>query len=472
MTSAPVYNGLITLQSDGTPLPELATEWEVSPDYKMFTFKLREGVKWHDGTPFTSADVKFTVEEMLSKIQPMAKAGYTQLESVETPDDLTVIIRFTSSNFPYLGVPHAYGPIVPKHLWEGTDFALNPYNKAPVGTGPFKLVEYRIGESFRYEKNPDYFMEGQPAFDELIYRIMPDAVSRSAAFEAGEIDTVSGNAIPYTDIPRLEALPGVKSVAGSPYTGAAWMAIINMDEANGPYANKLVRKALLHAIDRGFIRDNVLPGISTNMIGPIWHNMPLHNAALADYELSAEKANALLDEAGYPRGADGTRFELRLLWSNVFAVVGRMADVMTQNLAAVGIKVVQSPMEQQGLIQKGYLDGEFDIIIGSYGLGPDPDYGTERLYNSNNIRPAPFTNNAHFRNEEVDRLFAEQRLAPTFEARKELYDRIQEIIWDELPAFSMCQYVIKMLYRSDYVEDVFQTWNPLGEPYATAKPVA
>jgi len=467
MTASPAYSWLIRLDGAGKPEPDLALEWKVSDDGLAYTFKLRPGVTWHDGKPFTSADAKFTIENFLAKIQPIGKNAYVYLASVETPDDLTLVLRFTQPNSPFLSVPFAYGPMLPKHVWEDTNFTTNPHDKAPVGTGAWKFAEYKIGESIRYVKNENYFIKGQPYFDELVFRIMPDAVSRSAAFENGELDTVSGNSIPYTDIPRLEAMPGVSS-AGSTYAGTAWMALINMD--SGPYAKKPVRQALVHAIDRAFIRKNILPGISWNMVGPIWPDSPLYYKNLVDYEFSADKANALLDQAGFPRGADGTRFELRLMWQTVFPVVNRMADVMKQNLAAVGIKLIAMPLEPQAVIQRGYINGEFDMIIGSYALGPDPDYGTERLYNSANIKPAPFTNNSHYRNPEVDKLFADQKLATSFADRKKIYDRIQEIIWDDVPAFGVCEYQAKMLFRSDYVTGVYDFWNSLGETFARAKP--
>jgi peptide/nickel transport system substrate-binding protein len=467
---SPAYSYLMRLDSEGKPEPDLATEWSVSDDGLRYTFKLRQGVVFHDGAPFTAADVKWTIENMISKIQPIARNAYLHLVSIETPDDHSVVITFSQANQPFLSVPYAFGPILPKHLWEGTDFTQNPHDKAPVGTGPFRFVEYRIGESLRYAKNENYHFEGQPAFDELVFRIIPDAVSRSAAFENGELDTVQGNSVPFTDLARLKALPDVVMKTNS-YPGGAWMSFFNL--RTDIYSNKLVRKAIAHAIDRAFIRDNVLPGIAHNMVGPLWPASRLSNTSLADYALDTDKANALLDEAGYPRGADGTRFPLRLVWQSNFTAVTRMADVITQNLKPVGIQVVLMPNETAVVNQLAHVDGEFDMIIGSYALGPDPDFGTERLYNSKNIRPVAHTNNSHYKNEIVDKLFDEQRLAPNFEARKAIYDEIQTILWDDIPMFPICAYDLVSFINGSLVKgDVFGMWNGFAESFARAVPAS
>lgn len=470
IASSPVYSSLLRLDADGNPEPDLAVEWTVSEDGRVFTFHLREGVLFHDGEPFTSADVKWTIENMLAPTRPIGMGAYITLESIEAPDDHTVVITFSRPNILFLSNAYALGPILPMHLWDGTDFTQNPLDKQPVGTGPYRLVEYRIGEAFRYVRNEDYFIEGQPVFDELVMRIIPDAVSRSAAFENGELDTVLGNSIPYTDIARFQTMPNV-GMQTTHYTGAAWMGLINL--RNEPYSNKDVRKAIAHAIDRTFIRDTVLPGISSNMVGPIWPTSPLYNDTLADYAFDPARANELLDEAGFPRGADGNRFDFRLMWQTNFAAVGRMADIIAQNLRDVGIRAVLMPLETAAVIQRGYIDGEFDLLIGSYALGPDPDYGTERLYNSNNIRPAPYTNNSHYANEEVDELFEQQRLATTFEERKALYDRIQEVIWDELPTLPICAYDVVAFYNEDFVQgDIYTKYNVFAEDFARAVPAS
>lgn len=466
---SPAYNYLLRLDPEGKPSPDLAEEWTVSEDGTTYTFRLRTGVTFHDGAPFTAADVKFTMEEMLAKHHPMGRNAYIHLDAITTPDDHTVIVKFTQPNQPYLAVPSAWGPILPKHIWEGTDFTQNKADKAPIGTGPFKFAEYTIGESLRFVKNEAYFIPGQPVYDELLIRIIPDAVSRSAAFENGDLDTIPGNSLPAADLARLAALPGtvVKKTA---YSGTAWMAFFNL---RSPITgNKMVRKALAHAIDRGFIRETTLPGTGHAMVGPLWPSSPLYNTALTDYALDIAKANALLDEAGLPRSADGSRFEMRLVWQSGNTMVGRMADIIVENLKEVGVKVKLMPNETAVVMQNAHIDGEFEMLINTYALGPDPDYGTERLYNSANIRPVAHTNNSHYANPEVDALFAAQRLAPNFAARKEIYDKIQEIIWDDLPMMAVSAYDLLFYYNTNLIGgDLFSKWNGFVEDYSRAEPV-
>ncbi|WP_417211574.1 ABC transporter substrate-binding protein [Antarctobacter sp.] len=466
IASTPVYSWLIKQDIDGTNAADLATDWSMSEDGKTFTFTLRDDVTWHDGTPFTAEDVKFTIEEMLSVHNSIAKNAYATLSSVEAPDTKTIILTFSAPNVVFLAQPFALGPILPKHLWEGTDFNTNPVGKSPVGTGPFKFVAHEIGNKIEYTRNEAYFGEA-PGMDGLLLRIMPDPVSRSAAFENKEIDAINVLSIPFTDITRFREMPGV-TMKSFPAPGGAYLAVINM--RNKPLDDVRVRRALAHAIDRSFIRENILPEISHAMNGPIWPASPLYNTELEDYSLDTAKAEALLDEAGVTKDANGKRFTLRVMWQNVFSQIGSIADVMAENLRPLGIEVDRTPLETSAVIQKGYIEGDFDIIINSYVLGPDPSFGVERLYNSNNILPKPFTNNSGYVNKEVDALFDKQRLAGSPEERKAIYDEIQSKIWDDLPVLPICSYDAVGFSHDEFVTDVYTHWNVIMEDFATAKP--
>jgi peptide/nickel transport system substrate-binding protein len=148
-----------------------------------------------------------------------------------------------------------------------------------------------------------------------------------------------------------------------------------------------------------------------------------------------------------------------------------MAQIITEGMKAVGIAVEPIALDVPGIIQRGYIESGFDLVMNSYALGPDPDVGTERLYNSNNILAAPYVNNAAYANPEVDKLFDEQRLTTTFEARKAIYDRIQELIWADVPCFPLCAYNIPSVFNSNYVTNVFNGYNMILEDFATATPV-
>ncbi len=171
------------------------------------------------------------------------------------------------------------------------------------------------------------------------------------------------------------------------------------------------------------------------MVGPVPPTSPLHNKALVDYALDPAKANALLDEAGFPRKSDGTRFDLRYVYGATDLPASKIGDIMSRNLAAVGIKVIARPLDRGAVIQVAFVNNEFDLTSASFSLGPDPDVGVERFYNSNNIFNIQAVNNSKYINPEVDKLFDEQRVQVDPAKRKAIYDKIQEIVWNDLPVF-------------------------------------
>ena len=420
VAGAPVYSGLAWTDVDGGLHPDLAEAWDVSPDGLAYTFHLRGGVTWHDGKPFTAADAQFSLGELTAKLHPSAKGAFRALDRIDAPDERTLIIRMKTPVAAFLSVPTAIWPILPRHIWEGTELTRNPANKRPIGTGPFRMVEYTAGDSIRYVRNEHYHLKGQPAFDEFVLRIIPDATSRVSAYEKGEVDILFNTAVPATEIPRLMRVQGTKMytarIPGSAFIG-------NINTRSPPYGDVRVRKALAHAIDRTFIRENVLPGISEPMVGPLPPSSPLYDKTLVDYAYDPALANKILDEAGYARDSSGTRFPFRFLWASGDIRVTKMGDIIAQNLAAVGIKTVLRPLDRAALNSLGYIGGQFDMIIDSYALGPDPDIGVERLYRSNNILPLPFVNNCGYANPALDALFDEQRTQTNLAERRRTYAR-------------------------------------------------
>ncbi len=465
---SPCYDALTNIRPDGSILPELAEHWDVSPDGLTYVFHLRRDVAWHDDAPFTSADVQFSIQNANAKLHPWGRNAYKSVDKIETPDAATVVFRLKRPQTSLiLATDRAVSVILPKHIWEKEDLLTSAYNHKPLGTGAYKFVEYRRGDSIRYAKNPKYF-GGAPEIDEVVLRIIPDPTARVAAFENGEADCIYHNAVPFSDAPRLAQLPGV-TLKQVDMRGAAYLGIINLRRK--PYDDVRVRQAVAHAIDRGFIRANVATGYTIKMLGPVPPASPLYKADLADYDFDPRKAGEMLDAAGYPKKPDGTRFSFDLLWPNYDAVMASAADVIFRNLGDVGIKVNLQPLERAALNQKGYISLQFDMIMESYGLGPDPDIGVERLYNSHNILspPAPFTNASGYVNPEVDRLFDEQRGLLDQAKRKEAYGRVQEAVWKDLPVLPIFAYSGPNLFRSSYVTGLYDSSYGNQENYAKAR---
>src|SRR5690606_2818848 len=191
---------------------------DMSADGLTYTFHLNEGVTWHDGKPFTADDVVFSMGDMLPKTHARARVILNKyLESVNKVDDLTVEIKLKAS-FPafILMFEPGFAPMMPKHLYEGTDYLKNPANQKPVGTGPFKFKEWKRGEYIKLERNPNYWKEGKPYLDELIFNIIPDSASRAVAFEQGTVNVLRGGDIDNVDVKRLSSLPDVE------YTTKGW----------------------------------------------------------------------------------------------------------------------------------------------------------------------------------------------------------------------------------------------------------
>ena len=199
-----MYEGLITFAPDMTPQPLLAKSWEISEDGLTYTFHLREGVKWHDGEPFTSADVIYSFSDFLPQAFSRTKRVMSFVGEMTAPDDHTVVFKLREPYAAFLIIFEVTGgTMVPKHIYEGTDIFKNPANEHPIGTGPFKFDEWSKGSHIHLVRNDDYWQEGKPYLDDLYFRIIPDANSRAIAFEQGQVDLLRGGDVENFEVERL-----------------------------------------------------------------------------------------------------------------------------------------------------------------------------------------------------------------------------------------------------------------------------
>ena len=203
--AAQVYEGLLNYDWDLKPVPSLAKAWDIAADGKTITFHLREGVLFHDGKPFTSADVQHTFMEVLKKVHPGGPVFLAELTSVETPDPLTAIFHLANPA-PYLikALSSRDAPILSKALFAGTNPMSNPTANKPIGTGPFKFVSWERGQSIRLDRNDKYWNPGLPYLNRILIRFIPDAATRSAALETGEVHLAAQNALSFPDLARLK----------------------------------------------------------------------------------------------------------------------------------------------------------------------------------------------------------------------------------------------------------------------------
>jgi peptide/nickel transport system substrate-binding protein len=430
--AANLYNGLVFLDEKLDPKPDLAESWTVGDGGRTYTFKLRPGVKWHDGVDFSSADVKFSFEQVLLKYHARTKAGLeSALAGIDTPDATTVVFRFKQPYGPLLQrLDVVEAPIVAKHVYEGKDPTTADANLKPVGTGPFKLAEYVKSDRVRMSRNESYFKPGLPYLDELVFRIIPQASTQSLALERGEIDYLSGVAGP--DLARLQASGNVTLAASGAGSGGSFCINTLIYNLSRPPLDKVgVRQALAHAIDRQQILEQVNFGQGRVAVSAIASTIPwAHNPNVTKYPLDRAQAERLLDSSGAPKTADGTRFSVEFVHATSFAKVG---ELMKEHLAPLGIDLKLSALEVNAANDRTFIRKDFDIGIASYCNGPDPEIGVRRVYVSSNIGPILFSNGAGYRNARVDELFDKAAASVDRAERGKLYGEIQEILAKDVP---------------------------------------
>ncbi len=448
-----LYNGLLGRDERGDPIPELAESWQVEQGGTVYRFRLRDGVKWHDGTPFTAADVKFTFEEVLLKFHARTRASMGGLlAGVEAPDDRAVVFRFKQPYAPLLyQLDATEAPIIARHVYQGTDPQTNPANSNPIGTGPFKFVSYTKGTEIRLARNPAYFKAGLPYVDGLVMRIIPDLSVQVLALENGEVDFLWELPGPLQSRVKSDARFQTARTGYHPGGSNCIMTMsFNLDR---PILKELrVRQAIAHALDRQPFLSQILFGDGKVAAAPISSEIPwAHAAGLNMPRPDRTEAEKLLDGVGWkkegdgPRTArgvsgvpDGTRLTIEFLHFPTFAKYG---ELVRQQLGAVGIGVTLKPLEPAVFAPTVFKDRNFDSNVISYCNGPDPEIGVRRMYHSSQIGPAPFTNAAAYRNPRVDALFDEASRTVERDRRSRLYRQVQEIVVQDLPYYWLVETV-------------------------------
>ena len=452
LVATKVYESLLGYEGPALkPVPGLAESWTVSGDHRTYTFKLRQGVKWHDGQPFTSADVKYSVEKVVLPYHSRGKVYFGELESVETPDARTVVFRLKQP-VPYFmqAFQPTEAPILPMHLLEKLDVTdKDAVRKSelltvkPVGTGPFRLKEWKKGSHLIFEKNPDYWKKGHPYLDQLVFRVIPDGAARAIALEKGEVDLAPMSAVPNPEIPRLAGLPHlVASTEGAEALGPIMWLELNLRKK--PLSDVRVRQALSLALDRKRIVDVIWYGQGKPATGPVVSNNPAwYDRSLKPYEFDPKKAEKLLDEAGYPRGAGGIRFKLVQNFLPYGEAWQRQAEFIRQEWRKIGVDVETQSIDMASWLKRIYTDWDFDFTSNFTHNYSDPSIGVQRAFVSSNIKQgATFSNSMDYRNPRVDELFKLAAVETHVEARRKQLAEAQQILQRELPVM----FVMEMAY--------------------------
>ncbi len=426
-----VFSGLVKYGPDIKLTGDLAHSWDVSPDGLSVTFHLRKGVKWHDGEPFTARDVVFTYNTVTDPETPTPYgANYGPVKSVQAVDDHTVLVTYTEIFAPALE-SWAMG-IIPRHLLEGTDIGKSELNRKPIGTGPYRLIEWVTGQKVMLESYSGYF-EGKPGVDKYIMRIIPDTATQFLELKFGGLDFMGLTPTQY----KLESgKPLFKKYFQRfryPSFGFTYMGYNHLDPR---FKDKRIRRALTHAIDKEEIIKGVLLGYGTPGTGPFPPESWAYNPSVKDPEYDPQKALALLKEAGWERDSDGVLkkdgepFSFTLITNQGNDQRLKAAQIISERLKAIGIHMEIKVLEWQAFLHEFVNKKRFEAIILGWGLSRDPDLYD--IWHSSKTKEGEF-NFISYSNEEVDRLLLEGRRTFDLKERTRIYHRVHELMAEDQP---------------------------------------
>ncbi len=376
-----VVEGLVTNDERMRVVPLLAAELPtvanggvvLRPDGGMdVTWRLRPGVKWHDGTPHTSADVQFTVAAITKgDWKPESVDGFDRISGVDTPDALTAVVHYREVYAPYL-LQFVRGTL-PRHLLQGRDLnTATDYNRAPLGTGPYRVKEWKTGEHILLERVPGYW-QGDAKIRQLLFRFVANTTTRINLLKAGEVHLVA--LLPWDQVREVAKVPGVRlnRVLGNGYEH------VTLNQRRVPaFADVRVRRALAHAVDRELLVRTILDGQVSVVDGAVQPLSPAYEPTVRRQAYDTAQANRLLDEAGWRRGADGVRrkdgapLAFTLITQAGFAIRESVAQALQQAFRAVGAEM-QLRLIDGTAISSTWFAGDFDAMLHWWQMPADPE---------------------------------------------------------------------------------------------------
>jgi peptide/nickel transport system substrate-binding protein len=412
------------------PHPNLARAFEMSSDGLNYTFHLRPDVVWHDGVKFTARDVVFSCGTLLPQLNPRSRNAFSHIDNITATDAYTV--KFTLKqpfNAFLLSLMASSAPMMPAHIYEGTDFRTNPYNFKPVGTGPFRFAEWQRGRYIKLTRNERYWRPGEPGMDAIYYRVCPTPEQRMVAMETGAVDIAMADDIDTVVCSRLTANPDIVTRADA-YNGTAEISLMELNMRRWPFSDRRFRAAYMHAIDREFLVKAINFGEGKVAHGPIPSTAPYYDEkALVKYPYDPARARALLDEMGLKKKPGGMRHSFGIMMTpDGGGAWTRICQYIKQAMAEVGL---DANLEATDWPTQSRRSGnwEFDTDTNSYGEYGDPAIGTSRFYLTSNIRKGvPLTNLQGYSNPEVDALFPRAAAAIDPAEAQRCYSRIQHIL--------------------------------------------
>lgn len=428
-----IYNGLVEYDKDMNIIGDLAESWDITDGGKVIVFHLKKGVKWHDGQPFTASDVEFTYKFMIDDKTPTSyDADFRLVQSFEIIDDYTVKVTYGEPFAPAL-ISWSMA-VLPKHLLEGADVTKSPLLREPVGTGPYRFMEWKAGESITLKANDDYF-KGRPYLDRYVMRVIPDTATTFMELLNGAIDIMGLTPLQWT------RQTDNNDKFTSQYDKYKYLSFgyeyVGYNHTKEPFNDKRVRQALTYAtpkeeIVRGILFDLGIPATGPYKPGTVWYNENVKK-----YEYSVEKAKALFAEAGWKDtngdgilDKKGRKLEFELMTNQGNSVRTKICETLQQSWEKVGVKVSIRVLEWATFINE-YVDKQkFDALVLGWNITNDPDLYD--VWHSSNCGGRKL-NFICYKNEELDKLLIEGRKVFDTDKRKVFYHKAQEIIAEDQP---------------------------------------
>lgn len=440
-----MFDSLLKLLPDGTYAPNLATEVPtpenggISPDGLTWTYKLRNDVTWHDGQPFTSRDVRFTWETVMNpSVAVRSRTGHDKVSAVETPDDFTVVMTLTEPFAPFRSVwTGGVTGVIPAHVLEGQDINTAPFNtQSPVGTGPFKFVEHVGGDHLTVERNAEYH-GGAPQLERIIVKLVPEVPVLFTQFRTGEVQVVDYQGIQPDRFEEAEEMAD-RVVVRKP---SNFVEFIYFNNSLPQFQDKRVRQAIYHASDAQTIIEEIYYGLENPTLTYLPPTHWAYNPEVKTYPYDLDRANALLDEAGFVAGDDGVRAKdgVRLAFT-MSTSSGNQAresaqQILQQAYEQIGVEMAIDNRPASTLWTDDVPAGKFETLMVAWdnAIQSDPD-PTSRLHSSMiPVETGAGANYVQFKNAEADRLMEEGVREPDQARRAEIYKQLQALLAEELP---------------------------------------
>lgn len=464
LPGAQIFAGLLQFDREFKPQPSLAKSWEVSSDGLNYRFHLVENGVFHDGRPITARDVAFSMETVKAS-HPLLSVPLKQvMDKAVAVGTHTVDVRLSKAYGGYLHtLVSALTPILPEHVYGVGSIQSNPANARPVGSGPYRFVEWKPDEYLMLERHEKYFRPNRPYLDRVIMRLVEDPLTRVLAMEKGSVDYMPFSYVHFADVRRLEKNPKLK-ISTKGYEALGLVVYLNINLREAPLNDLRVRQAIAHAMDKDFIVNTLNHGLPRRLDGPLLPENPFFDAqSVTVYKHDLALANQLLDAAGHRRKASGTRFQLTLdipvFQPDSTQVV---AEYLKSQLSRVGIDIVLRPSTDLADWSNRVGKWNYQLSMdGSYGY-PDPSIGVTRLFVCDNIKKQIWTNTQGYCNPQVDDWLTTAMTEPDPAKRKQLYAKFQKAVTTELPFIWTTDVPITTIYKAELQGIPDGVWGALS----------